>query len=214
LDDRLIDMLRISLFLFTHTLFMSAAKGAVTGHHAIIREWVQLYTNGMYAWAYHKTTDKALAEDLVQDTFLAALQSFDKFKQESQPKTWLFSILNNKISDHFRQQFRHPVVNETEGGLSFFFDDEEEWRKERRPQTWNTTDTHVLDNPDFRKILQHCMHLLPGNWLAAVKLKYLDEKDGKDICQDLQITPSNFWQIMHRAKLHLRNCLENNWFKK
>ncbi|HEU4554639.1 MAG TPA: sigma-70 family RNA polymerase sigma factor [Chitinophaga sp.] len=194
---------------------MSAAKGAVTGNNRIIiQEWVQLYADGMYTWAYYKTSDKALAEDLVQDTFLAALQAVDNFKQDSQPKTWLFSILNNKIIDHFRKQFRNPVVNEADSGLSFFFNSDEEWYRERRPQEWGTTDAHILDDPDFRKILQHCMHLLPGSWLAAVKLKYLEEKDGKEICQDLQITPSNFWQIMHRAKLHLRNCLENNWFKK
>ncbi|KAA2242549.1 sigma-70 family RNA polymerase sigma factor [Chitinophaga agrisoli] len=194
---------------------MNAAKEALKGDsNTIIQEWVQLYAESMFAWAHYKTADKALAEDLVQDSFLAALQSFDKFKQESSPKTWLFSILNHKIIDHFRKEFRNPVQNEAESGLSFFFNSDGEWYKDRRPQEWPAADTQLLDNPDFRKILEHCMHLLPGSWLAAVSLKYLEQKDGKEICKDLQITPSNFWQILHRAKLQLRACLENNWFKK
>jgi RNA polymerase sigma-70 factor (ECF subfamily) len=195
---------------------MSTAKGVST-HSTVIKEWVQLYADGMYAWAYYKTSNGPLAEDLVQDTFLAALQSFDKFKQESQPKTWLFSILNNKIVDHYRKQFRNPVINT--GGeddtLAFYFDSEGGgWREETRPQEWSTGDTNLLDDNEFRNVLQHCMKLLPGNWFTALTLKYLEQKDGKAICKDLGITPSNFWQILHRAKLQLRACLEQQWFKK
>ena len=55
---------------------------------------------------------------------------------------------------------------------------------------------------------------LPTSWFAAINLKYLEEKKGEIICQELQITPTNFWQILHRAKLQLRKCLEVHWFKK
>jgi DNA-directed RNA polymerase specialized sigma24 family protein len=62
--------------------------------------------------------------------------------------------------------------------------------------------------------LQLCMENLPALWFSAVQLKYLEGKKGELICQELQIAPTNFWQILHRAKLQLRKCLENNWFKK
>ena len=76
---------------------------------ATFTQWVEDHTEEMLAWAYNKLSDKQLAEDLVQDTFLAALQSMDKFKGDSKPKTWLLSILNNKIIDHYRRQARSPL---------------------------------------------------------------------------------------------------------
>lgn len=186
----------------------------------IIKTWVEAWSDKMYSWALYKTNNKEAAEDLVQETFMAAFQSFDKFKEKSSPNTWLFGILNNKIADHFRKAYRQPIVNESdrnrEGGKGFldtFFDADNNWLKEQRPQRWDD-DSHLLDNPEFVKTLQGCMNELPSNWFAAINLKYLEEKKGEQICQDLEITPTNFWQILHRAKLQLRKCLENHWFKR
>lgn len=183
-----------------------------------IKSWVNAYSDKMYSWALYKTNNKEAAEDLVQETFIAAFQSFDKFGEKSNPKTWLFGILNHKIADHFRKVYRQPIVNESdrnpEAGKDFldtFFDADESWIKEQRPKPW-PGDFHLLDNPDFVKTLQTCMNALPSNWFAAINLKYLEEKNGEIICQELEITPTNFWQILHRAKLQLRKCLEVHWF--
>jgi len=70
-----------------------------------------------------------------------------------------------------------------------------------------------LDNVEFKSVMENCMKKLPDTWFSAIHLKYLEEKDGKVICQELGITPSNFWQILHRAKVQLRACIEKNWFK-
>ncbi len=186
----------------------------------IIRSWVNAYSDKMYSWALYKTSSKETAEDLVQDTFVAAFQSFEKFKEKSSPKTWLFGILNNKIADHFRKVYRLPTVNESdrnpEGGKDFldiFFDADGSWIKEQRPDSW-PDDSHLLDNPEFVKTLQACMNELPSKWFAAINLKYLEGKRGEQICQEIGITPTNFWQMLHRAKLQLRKCLENHWFKR
>ncbi len=185
-----------------------------------IKSWVTSYSDKMYSWALYKTNSKETAEDLVQETFIAAFQSFEKFEEKSEPKTWLFGILNHKIADHFRKLYRQPVVNESdrnlEAGNNFFdtfFDADGSWIKEQRPQSW-PDNSHLLDNTEFVKILQVCMKKLPSNWFAAINLKYLEEKKGEQICQELEITPTNFWQILHRAKLQLRKCLEVHWFKK
>ncbi|MFA7327306.1 MAG: RNA polymerase sigma factor [Candidatus Kapaibacterium sp.] len=71
-----------------------------------IKSWVELYSDQLYTWAFYKTSDKETAEDLVQETFLAAINSFEKFEGKSEPKTWLLSILKNKIADHFRKVYR------------------------------------------------------------------------------------------------------------
>lgn len=180
----------------------------------VMKSWVSIYTHSMYEWAYYKVADKATAEDLVQETFLSAFQSLDRFKQESQPKTWLFSILNHKIIDHFRKKVKSPLRNGGDGGLDRYFNDHGEWDGDARPQEWAADEGHLLDHQDFRRTLDECMQRLPGNWSAALQLKYLSEKDGKEICQDLRISSSNFWQILHRAKLQLRKCLEVHWFKR
>ncbi|MBK7431694.1 MAG: sigma-70 family RNA polymerase sigma factor [Bacteroidetes bacterium] len=187
---------------------MDTSKPAAT-----IKCWVELYSDSMYSWALHKTSNKEMAEDLVQDTFMAALQSINNFKGESNPKTWLFAILKNKINDHYRRSFRNPIISD----ISIFetlFDSNDQWKDEHRPQRWADETGHLLDNDEFQQILQNCMKKLPGNWFSAIQLKFMEEKNSELICQELEITPTNFWQILHRAKLKLRKCLELNWFKK
>lgn len=68
--------------------------------NAQLTSWVKEYTRDMLSWARHKVKDTAAAEDLVQDTFLAAAEQIDTFRNDSSPRTWLFSILNNKIAGY------------------------------------------------------------------------------------------------------------------
>ncbi len=180
---------------------------------ATIKCLVEMYSDNMYSWALHKTSSKETAEDLVQETFLAVVQSFDKFKGDSNPKTWLFAILNNKINDHYRSSYRKRVVD---GDAIFetLFDSNDQWKTEERPQQWANDTEHLLDNNEFQQTLHHCLKKLPDNWFSAIHLKFMEEKNGEHICQELGITDTNFWQILHRAKLQLRKCLELNWFKK
>lgn len=178
-----------------------------------IKSWVELYSDQLYTWAFYKTSDKETAEDLVQETFLAAINSFERFEGKSEPKTWLLSILKNKIADHFRKVYRSNANNTI--SFSQFFDDNEDWVPEQRPQQWKEDEEqHLLDNPDFNKTFTLCLDKLPANGKASIVLKYIEDKDSSTICQELQIAPTNYWQIIHRSKLQLRKCLELNWFKK
>ena len=68
--------------------------------------WVENYTHELYSWALHKVSDSEIAADLVQDTFLSVAEKIDSFKNESSTKTWIFSILNHKIIDHYRKKVR------------------------------------------------------------------------------------------------------------
>ena len=175
--------------------------------------WVQSYSDSLYSWALHKTSNKETAEDLVQETFLVAVKSFEKFKGDSNPKTWLFSILNNKISDHYRKSYRMPVVN-NDTILNIFFENSERWRKDQMPQKWTDDTDNLLDDVEFKQELDNCLKKLPPNCFSAIQLKFIEEKKGNVICQELGVSDTNFWQILHRAKLQMRKCLELNWFKK
>ena len=178
-----------------------------------LNKWVELYTDDLYSWALHKVSDSELARDMVQDTFLAAAEKIDGFKGDSAPKTWLYSILNHKIIDYYRKKVRQPVKVENQV-FSTFFDEGGDWKREQRPQKWGEEEEgHLLDDSEFLEVLKECLDALPEKWNTCVKLKYLLSKNGEEICQELGITPTNFWQIIHRAKLQLRNCVEENWFK-
>ncbi len=182
-----------------------------------IKIWVGQFTDELYKWALHKTSDSETARDLVQDTFLVAVKSFDKFNGNSSPKTWLFSILNNKIVDYYRKQYKEIIVNESklkkEDSDSSFFDQKGNWKEASRPALWPKEEGNLLDNKDFKLQLSDCLEELPPSWNTAIKLKYISGADGNEICQEIGVSKTNYWQILHRAKLQLRKCLEINWFK-
>ncbi len=175
-------------------------------------EWVGKYTNDLYSWAIHKVTDPELAKDLVQDTFLAAAEKLTSFKGDSSPKTWLISILNYKIIDVYRKKVNNPVEKDDQT-LSNFFDVNGTWYHSKKPADWHHEEKNLLDDDEFQKILKECLDALPEQWIMCVKLKYLMNKKGEDICQELELAPTNYWQIIHRAKLQLRECVEVNWFQ-
>lgn len=183
---------------------------------SILEQWVNQFSDELYSWAFFKTSSKEVAEDLVQDTFLAAFHKIDSFQGKSQPKTWLFSILNNKVIDYYRLSARTTKKNfsltETSGyelsdGL---FNSYGCWKTNDITAVWDQ-EQELLDNPDFNTIMEKCMDELPQKWKLAVTSKYLSEKKTEAICQELEITTSNYWQIVHRSKLLLKKCLELKW---
>lgn len=198
---------------------MDIGKNALNNTETI-EKWVNIYTDTMYSWALFKTSSKETAEDLVQETFLTAHQQLTKFRGESSPKTWLSAILNNKIKAHFRKKYQqidikldHDTATKDLDIFNQLFDDDDRWKDKEKPISWNADEDHLLDNREFNMVLTSCLGKLPDNWRYAVNLKYIEQKKGEIICQELNIAPTNFWQILHRAKLQLRKCLEINWFK-
>ncbi len=204
--------------LFPFIYVKAEAMTASNEHNCNPEKWVDNYGDHLFAWAFHRTGKKTVAEDLVQETFLSALHSLHKFRGESSEKTWLFSILKNKIIDHYRKSFVKYEIEESdlnaeankETFLNRYFDRHGQWKKSERPANWHADDHHLLDDEEFREMLKMCLEFLPENWLAIITLRFLEEKQTPDICKDLNITPSNFWVIIHRAKLQLRDCIEEN----
>jgi RNA polymerase sigma-70 factor (ECF subfamily) len=170
----------------------------------------------VYSWAFYKTSSKETAEDLVQDTLLSAFNAFENFKPGSNPKTWLFTILNNKIIDYYRASNTTKSINET-ALLGNKLEDNNfhkdgHWNK-NPIALWANDEQHLLDNTEFLKVLNQCIDNLPQNWKSVIVSKYFDHKKGKQISKDLNITSSNLWQMAHRAKLQLKDCLDKNWLK-
>ena len=157
-----------------------------------------------------------MAEDLVQETFLSAVKGFKNFKNNSQPKTWLFAILNNKIIDYYRKTAKSSTSESKAAERKFmkqtdsFFDSHQNWIISGNEVAWEE-EVHLLDDNEFKKILDLCVNQLPDNWRLAVVSKYLSDKTTDQICQEMAVSLSNYWQIVHRAKLMLKKCIDHKW---
>jgi len=173
--------------------------------------WINDYADALYSYTLPRVNDAALAEDLVQETFLSAWKARDSFKGEASEKSWLFTICKNKIIDHYRKKARDITQSlpepSTPDGL---FDESEHWLPESQPGHWDMQQ-QPTDSKEFYAILEKCRKKLQEMQQAVFSMKYLEDLDAAEICKVLNITSSNYWVLIHRAKLQLRGCLEKNW---
>lgn len=186
---------------------------------SIIEKWVDSYADEMYSWAYYKTSDRHIAEDVVQDTFFAAMKSVERFRGGSNPRTYLMSILNNKLADYYRNKYnrsneRYDSSPENEELLEqmMFAESGGGWNGNFVPAKWASEDENILDNEEFREIFDKCLQKLPERWFSVVQLKYIADKTTDTLCKELNISKTNYWQILHKTRLQLRRCLEVKWF--
>jgi RNA polymerase sigma-70 factor (ECF subfamily) len=180
------------------------------------RQWVAAHADYLYGYTLSRLNDEEQAKDLVQETFLAALERVDKFEGKSSERTWLTAILKNKIIDVYRKRSSglrkdDDVKLAEEEQQGFFNDDDGHWNKTYSPQPFGVDDHDPLQGKEFNSILQKCMQKLPALWMAVFTMKHLDDATTDIICSELKVTQANFWVIIHRAKLNLRACLQKNW---
>lgn len=166
---------------------------------------VEEQSDYLLSFAMSKLQDLELAKDLVQDTFVSAITKLDSFENRSNIRTWLTSILNRKIIDHWRKaetRYTDPV--------SSFFDQEgraKHWLVDSKNSTSVESIVDQITKEEATLELYNCIEKLPSKWRGVIASKYLEEKVSDDICKEMEITPSNLWVIIHRAKLLLRDCL-------
>jgi RNA polymerase sigma-70 factor, ECF subfamily len=158
--------------------------------------------------------DNDLAEDVVQDTLLAALQGATGFSGRSSLKTWLTGILKHKVVDAIRRKTREPAFAtlEEECQLDDFdalFDDSGHW--ENPPADWGDPESQ-LSRQQFFDMVQFCLEKLPPNTARVFMMREVMELTSDEICKELTITSTNLWVILYRARMALRQCLEQNWF--
>ncbi|MEH3115152.1 sigma-70 family RNA polymerase sigma factor [Pedobacter terrae] len=175
--------------------------------------WVEKYADYLYGFAMSRTRDENIAKDLVQDTFLAALQKLNEFKGNSKEKTWLTAILKNKIVDFYRKRSGKGLkLMHIEDELNDFFDAQSgHWTEKNYPRTFGLEAFNPLMMKELGIILNDCLAKLPGLWFSVFSMKHMDDLESELICNELKLTNANFWVIMHRTKLNLRACLQKNW---
>lgn len=175
--------------------------------------WVDLYADALFRFACKRINQRETAKELVQETFLSALKALPDFKGDVSEKNWLYTILKNKIIDYYRK--KTPVYIEdlttSENEYSYSFDDSGHWKPENNKPGWITNENDVLLNNEFMRVLAMCRKKLNEIQDAVFSMKYIEETNSDEICNELNISSSNYWVIMHRAKLQLRACIQKNW---
>lgn len=182
--------------------------------------WVEEHGDYLFRYALARLRDPVKAEDAVQETFLAALKA-GNFAGRSAEKSWLTGILKNKIFDHFRKAGRETTFTD----LDFYADEESDrfaadglgkggWIHDLGPVEWPADPGASLDNEVFWKTFNECAGKLPPKVSAVFCLREMDGVEGRVICGLLNISESNLWVMLHRARMALRRCLETNWFGK
>lgn len=175
-------------------------------------QWVRLYADALYSYTLPRVNDAALAEDIVQETFLSAWKARDGFKGEASEKSWLFTICKNKIIDYYRKKAKDIIQPVSDKSVTdHFFDEAEHWTPEDKPLEWPAEAEEQINKKEFYKVLAGCKKKLQEIQQAVFSMKYLEDLDAAEICKALGITSSNYWVLIHRAKLQLRSCLEKNW---
>jgi RNA polymerase sigma-70 factor, ECF subfamily len=177
-------------------------------------QWLEKYGDALYGYAYARVRNRDTAEDLVQETLVAAFKGRANFAGESSERTWLVGILKHKIIDHWRRQARQatPLVYDDDTNDDFAddaFDASGHWTSP--PAAWNHPDL-ALEQQQFWQVLNDCLGNLPAAQAHAFSLSEFEGLDGAEACKVLGIAPTNLWVTLHRARLRLRQCLEHNWF--
>ena len=181
-------------------------------HILVPEKWVQAYSDYLYNYTITRVNNDDLAKDLVQETFFAGLKSMKNFQGKASERTWLISILKRKIIDHYRKI--NSRKGKAEVRMNFYNDGEREgeWIEERVPNSWSSDADKDLENGELKSTLEKCIDNLPEKYSMVFRMKTIQNFETEEICKELDITPSNLWVIIHRARTQLRRCMEDNWF--
>ena len=173
--------------------------------------WMDQYGDLLYRFALVRVQDSAAAEDLVQETFLAALGAYKNFKGHATLRTWLIAILKNKSVDHIRKKVKERGSDEIDllgNGIGDNFNGQGEWPLHHCK--WCDTPLKLYADKELMDTLSRCLSGLPGRLAQTFIMREIDGLSTKEICEALNITSTNCWVMFHRARRRLRACIETH----
>ena len=174
--------------------------------------WVDRYADYLYNYALARVSDAELAKDLVQETFIAGLQSAPHFKGNAAERTWLVAILKRKVIDQYRRANSRKGKAEVRMGFPPNSDREGEWLERMAADPDSTLENDALENEELGLAIQRCLSALPERQARAFTLKTIQGMETEDVCKELGINSSNLWVMIHRARTALMECLNQVWF--
>jgi RNA polymerase sigma-70 factor (TIGR02943 family) len=171
----------------------------------------------MLKFATLQLNDAHKAEDAVQEALIGAFKNSGAFAGRSAFKTWVFAILKNKIADILRYSKRFVEASQLmhsddeDEDFSLWFDDKGHWQKDEKPVRWHDPDASFEDQ-QFWLTFEACLENLPANQARIFMMREFVELETDEICDTTGISSSNLFVMLHRARLRLRNCLEDKWY--
>jgi RNA polymerase sigma-70 factor (ECF subfamily) len=171
--------------------------------------WVDDHGDCLYRYALARVGRPEAAEDLVQETLLAALEGAASFAGRSSERTWLVGILRNKLIDRLRRQGRVRPASDLGGAddwLESLYDATGHWKD--TPGRWGADPAALLERREFWEAFESCRQSLPERLREVLSLRLLDDVPAGEVCRALGITATNLWTLLHRARLRLWDCLD------
>ena len=178
--------------------------------------WLDRHGDALYRYALLRVHEPAVAEDLVQETLLAALKGFDKFQGRGAERTWLIGIIKQKVVDHFRRaQSEDTFLSSSEWftEAEFFNPSDGEWNSDHAPADWQTSRRQLVERSSFWKAFDDCLAHMPACTATAFTMREVDGLRSEAICEVLGVSLNNLGVMLHRARMHVRDCLQTNWLK-
>ncbi|MCI0533954.1 MAG: sigma-70 family RNA polymerase sigma factor [Verrucomicrobiales bacterium] len=175
-------------------------------------DWVDAHGDYLFNFAIGQLRDASVAEDLMQETFLAAFKARDRFSAKSSERTWLVGILRHKICDHLRRACRERAVRADPNPArrdEEAWDDAVVWLHDVAAEC--AEPSRRLELAEFRTNLEAALGKLPPRVAQVFQLYEVEERSNNEVCQRLNITESNLWVMLHRARKQLRGHLANWW---
>lgn len=179
----------------------------------IPEKWVDRYGDYLFNFTISRVNDAVIAQDLVSETFLAGLKSAHRFKGNSTERTWLISILKRKIIDHYRKINSNKGKAEVRMSYLSSSDQEGDWMEEQAADLRNPNVEDVIEQRELGEALEECIACLPERYATIFVQKTIDNLETETICKEHNITASNLWVIIHRARVQLMECLNKKWHK-
>jgi len=181
-------------------------------------DWVENHGDALFGYALRCVSDRSAAEDLVQETLLAALKGREAFSGISSERTWLIGILKNKVVDHFRKAGRETqliqpdnISDPDEADYISSGPDSGSWQPDRRPVAWSVDPNDPVEQKQFWAYLQKCLEGLDDRLVQVYSLRDMLEIEYEIVCNVLNVTPTNLRVMLHRVRKLLRHCLETHW---
>lgn len=174
-----------------------------------LQVWVDEYGDRLFRHASLRVGDRELAEDLVQETFLAAHRSLKGFRGDASPSTWLTGILRNKIADHFRRTCTNKAKQLETDEYSI---DHGDSASSSLARPWALDPSKIAEQREFWIVFGECVRSLPPILAEAYVLRDIEKESAKEVCEVLGISPTNLSMRVKRARLAMRDLLQRRWF--
>lgn len=170
------------------------------------RRWVQKYGDVFYQYAIRRLNDSQAAEDVVQETFLAAIKSSVNFRGDSLESTWLSSILRKKTVDVIRKRERRRKAQPTSDGVEVN-DFSEDQCLEVIGASFTMSPAKAMNDAEFMNLVHASLKRLPKNQANVFILRELEQLEPEVICEMLEISRKNLWVRLYRARVALARCV-------